>query len=319
MKVADPDAGPIVGESVAIQEARWLIETYASSALPILLVGATGTGKELLARHIHRLSKRAGQWVPVNCAALPQHTAESLLFGHRRGAFSGAVESRRGYLRSAHQGTLFLDELIELPIEVQPKLLRALDLGEVHPLSEDFPSQVDVRVVAATHENLWARLSVGDFRRDLFQRIAGVVIRLPPLRERPQDILPLARHFASGQGQVLEAATTPVLLGYSWPGNARELRQALERARALVSNGSLSAAALAQAIELGAPEAPLEPAPIAIRSSGTDTLRSSLLHTLSSHEWDATRAATALRIHRATLFRHLKLCGLSIRALRKSQ
>lgn len=319
MKVGEPDVGPVVGDSAAIQEARRLIETYASTTLPILLVGATGTGKELLARHIHRLSKRLGRWVPVNCAALPQHTAESLLFGHRRGAFSGAVESRRGYLRSAHQGTLFLDELVELASEVQPKLLRALDLGEVHPLSEDLPSEVDMRVLAAAQENVWAKLRTGDFRRDLLQRIAGVVIRLPPLRERPEDILPLARHFASAQGQELEAATAPILLSYSWPGNVRELRQSLERARALVSNGTLSAAALAQAIELGAPIEPVESAPVAMRLNNIDTLRTSLLRTLSSHEWDACRTAAALRIHRATLFRQLKVCGLSIRALRKSQ
>jgi DNA-binding NtrC family response regulator len=214
---------------------------------------------------------------------------------------------------------LFLDELVELPTDVQPKLLRALDLGEVHPLSEDMPSQVDVRVVAATQENVWEKLKVGEFRHDLFQRIAGVVIRLPPLKDRPEDILPIARHFASAHGLDLHIATEPVLLCYSWPGNARELRQVIERSRALVTDRVISAAALLRAIQLGIPDTSSEAVPIASRLREQDTLRTSLLRTLSSHEWSPTRAAAALRIHRATLFRHLKQCGLSIRALRKSQ
>lgn len=308
------EAGPILGDSRAIREARRLVETYAPSTLPILIVGATGTGKELLARHIHRLSGRAGPWVPVNCAALPPPMAESLLFGHRRGAFSGAVESRRGHVRCAHLGNLFLDEVLDLPQEVQPKLLRALDFGEVQPLGEEALEYVDLRVIAAVQDDVGARLEAGAFRGDLLQRIAGVVIRLPPLVARPEDILPLARHFAAAQGQELGPGVAPVLLGYSWPGNARELRLALERAHALVPNGTLTAAAVAQAIELGAPVS----AGIASRDNGEDGHRKTLVQTLAMYHWDADRAAAALGIHRATLFRHLKNFDLSIRRLRKS-
>ena len=316
MKREAEQAGPIIGDSSSIREARRLVETYASSGLPILIVGATGTGKELLARHIHRLSGRSGPWVPVNCSALPVHVAESLLFGHRRGAFSGAVESRRGYVRGAHQGNLFLDEVLDLPAEVQPKLLRALDFGEVQPLSEDAPEYVDLRVIAAAQDNVWTRLEAGTFRHDLFHRLSGIVIQLPPLCARPDDIVPLARHFAAAQGQALAPGVAAVLLAYAWPGNARELRLAVERARAIVPNGSLSAAALAKAIELGAPVSAL-----ALPSHGfwEDGPRKQLVHTLEMHRWDADRAATALGIHRATLFRHLKTLGLSIRTLRKSQ
>lgn len=316
MKRDEPPIGPIVGESNAIREARRLIETYASSALPVLIVGATGTGKELIARHIHHVSGRTGSWVPVNCAALPAYMAESLLFGHRRGAFSGAVESRRGYIRSSHQGNLFLDEVLDLPPEVQPKLLRALDFGEVQGLSEDSPEYVDLRVIAAVQESVCTRLQAGTFRNDLFHRLSGIVITLPPLAARPEDILPLAQHFASAQRQVLEPGAEPVLLRYAWPGNARELRLAVERARAMVPNGSLSAAALAEAIDLGAAT---PGGRLPADGNPREGRRTELIQALVTHGWDADRAAASLRMHRATLFRHLKTLGLSIRTLRKSR
>ena len=241
--------------------------------------------------------------------------AESLLFGHRRGAFSGAVESRRGYVRCAHQGNLFLDEVLALPPEVQPKLLRALDSGEVQPLSEDAPEYVDLRVIAAAQDSVWPRLEAGTFRHDLFQRISGIVIRLPPLSARQEDILPLACHFAATQGQELGPGVAAVLLAYTWPGNARELRLTVERARAMVPNGRLSAAALAQAIELGAPISAVGLPGCGDWEGGR---RKQLVQTLETHRWDADRAAAALGIHRATLFRHLKTLGLSIRTLQKS-
>ncbi|MGH7538350.1 MAG: sigma 54-interacting transcriptional regulator [Gemmatimonadales bacterium] len=304
---------PIIGESSAIRRGVELVERYAHTELPVLLVGTTGTGKELFAEHLHWRSGRPERLVAVNCAALPRDTAESLLFGHRKGAFTGAVESRRGYLRCANRGTLFLDEVLDLPPEVQPKLLRALDLGEVQPLSEDAPEYVDLRVVAAVQDDVSARLEAGVFRRDLFQRLAGIVIRLPPLVARPEDILPLARHFAAAQGQAVGPGVEPILRGYPWPGNARELRLAVERACALAPNGCLSAAVLAEAIELGA---------VPSRGNGDghpDDLRRQLVQTLATHRWNAERAAIALGVHRATLFRHLKGFGLSIRSLRKSQ
>lgn len=315
MRLNDVQVGPIIGDSAAICEARRLIETYAPCRLPMLIVGATGTGKELLARHIHRLSGRTGPWVPVNCAALPLNMAESLLFGHRRGAYSGAVEARRGHIRCAHEGSLFLDEALDLPAEVQPKLLRALDFGEVQPLAEEAAEVVDVRLIAAVQDTVWERLETGAFRHDLFHRISGVLIRLPPLTDRPEDIPPLAQFFAAAQGQELEAGVMSVLLRYTWPGNVRELRLAVERARALAPNGSLSATALVQAIELGAPISRARATTTGNEDRGR---RTELVKALAANRWDADRAAVALGIHRATLFRHLKTLGLSIRMLKKS-
>lgn len=155
----------------------------------MLIDGPTGTGKELIARHIHASSGRTGRFVPVNCGAVPRDLAESLLFGHRRGAFSGAIESRVGQVERAHAGPLLLDELLSLPTEVQPKLLRALDTGEIQPLGDAAERFVDLRVIATVQETLSVQLETGDLRYDLYQRLAGVLVSLPALSERPQDTL----------------------------------------------------------------------------------------------------------------------------------
>jgi transcriptional regulator with PAS, ATPase and Fis domain len=299
----------LVGESPAMRRALALVERFAPTSSAVLLVGATGTGKDLLARHIHALSGRGGRFVPVNCGALPREMAESLLFGHRRGAFSGAVESRRGYVELARDGTLFLDELLCLAPEGQAKLLRALDSGEIQPLGEEHAHIVDVRVVAAVQERLPVALTSGVVRADLFHRLAGVVILLPPLVDRTEDIVPLARHFAALQGQALDLAAERLLLSYQWPGNVRELRYVIERAGRLVANGTLPSAAVAEAIHLGAPEAPLD------RSESTSE-HAQLVSVCQANDGHATRVARALGIHRATLFRRLKRAGISLRRLR---
>src|SRR5206468_4996239 len=170
----------IVGRSEAIERARQLVARYAPTRLPILIIGPTGSGKDLVAREIHRQSLRPGKLTDVNCGALPREMAESLLFGHRRGAFTGAVEATTGYVSVADRGTLFLDELGSLPLEVQAKLLRVLETGEVHVLGSDVSRATDLRVVAAAQDTLADGMRVGRFRRDLFQRLAGVAIKLPP-------------------------------------------------------------------------------------------------------------------------------------------
>ena len=304
----------LIGESPAIQQARDLLERFAPTSIPIVLVGATGTGKDLLARYIHAQSGRTGPFLPVNCSALPREMAESLLFGHRRGAFSGAIESRRGYLEVAHGGTLFLDELTCLGLEGQAKLLRALDTGEVHPLGEEGARALDVRAVAAVQETLPKALVSGGLRPDLYQRLAGVVISLPPLAERAQDILLLARHFAGCQRRILEPGAERLLMMYEWPGNVRELRHVMERAGRLVANGSLPAAAVAEAIHLGA----LVPQD-SDDDRGGPSERARLLLECERCGWNADRVARALGVHRATLFRKLKRAGLSLRRAQKSQ
>jgi transcriptional regulator with PAS, ATPase and Fis domain len=307
------DLQPLLGTSPAMRLATELINRYAATRLPILIVGPTGTGKELVARHIHARSGRPGRFVPVNCAALPREMAESLLFGHRRGAFSGAVESRQGYFECAHQGTLFLDELLCLPSDGQGKLLRALDTGEIQPLGEQAERFVEARVVAAVQDEVWTDLERGSLRSDLYQRVAGIVIVLPPLAERPEDIVPIARYFTEQSGRVLETGAVEVLTQYPWPGNVRELLQVIERAGQLVTNGTLPPGALAESIHLGA-------RPAQARVWRQDLAeRDTLLATCQVHAWDAERIARAMGLSRSQLYRRLRTAGIALRAMRKSR
>ena len=216
------------------------LDRIASTELPILICGESGTGKELLARRLHRRSPRVeNRFVAINCAALPRELLEAELFGIQKGVATG-VSQRPGHLLLASGGTLLLDEIGEMPLELQPKLLRALESGEIIPLGAPAPIPVDVRLVASTNIDLTARVKEGSFRRDLFHRIAGATVHVPPLRERPEDVLPLARLFiresAKAQGRPfvgLDLVTARCLIGYDWPGNVRELRHALARAVAL--------------------------------------------------------------------------------------
>lgn len=248
----------------------------------------------------------------MNCAALPRDLAESLLFGHTRGAYTGAHSATRGYILRSDRGTLFLDEIDSLRLELQGKLLRVVETHEIEPLDGEVRRVVDLRLVAAASETLNRAMDEGRLRRDLFQRLAGVVIALPPLIDRMEDVLPLARHFAALRGQHLEPKAEAVLRNYSWPGNVRELRLTVERACTLVPNGCLSATALAEAIELGTVPTPRN------GDGHAEVSRKQLVSTLATYQWSAACAAGALGIHRATLFRRLKRYGLSIRTLRKS-
>ena len=304
----------IVGVSPAIRRALVLAERYARTRLPILLVGATGTGKELFAQYVHERSGRRGPLVDVNCCALPRDMVESLFFGHRRGAFTGAVEASVGHIERSDGGTLFLDELASLVPEAQGKLLRVLELGEVQPLGASAKRPVDLRVVCAVPDDIWTALDRGQFRRDLFQRVAGVVIELPPLAARPEDVVPLAKHFADLQGRRLERGVDSVLLNYPWPGNVRELRVAIERAGELVEDGTLPPRAVAEAIALGGPRPSVSSARGQLSALLT---RDDLLAVLDRSDWDVERAATALRIGRTTFFKRLKSLGISLRIKHK--
>ncbi len=219
----------IVGESAAMRSLFALLTRLQGSLATVLVEGESGVGKERVSRALHEGSKVAnGPFVAVNCGAFPRELIASELFGHRKGAFSGAFEDRLGAFASAHGGTLMLDEIGELPIDLQPMLLRAIELGEVRALGEDAVRQVKVRIVAATNCDLEEAARDGRFRQDLFYRLAVVRLRVPPLRERPQDIAPLARHFAdqAGLGE-LDADILAGLQGRSWRGNARELKNAI--------------------------------------------------------------------------------------------
>ncbi|MFZ0317582.1 MAG: sigma-54 dependent transcriptional regulator [Candidatus Sulfotelmatobacter sp.] len=235
----------MIGRSQAMQRVYRLARLVAPRSTTVLIAGATGSGKELVARALHRLSPRAGKtFVAVNCAAIPETLLESELFGHVKGAFTGAVQAQVGRIPAAHGGTLFLDEVSELPLGMQAKLLRFLEEKEVQRLGTSEVSRVDVRVVAASNADLAGRAERGEFREDLFYRLAAFPLELPPLAERREDILPLAEHFlacmAAAIGGVcprLHNEAAAVLENHEWRGNVRELQHVMERASILVENG----------------------------------------------------------------------------------
>jgi hypothetical protein len=233
-----PDVPGLVGASPAIRRLRQEIGRLRASRATVILQGESGTGKEVLARALHELSSRSrGPYVTFNCAAIPRELFEGQLFGYRRGAFTGAHADHGGVIRAANGGTLFLDEIGELPLDLQPKLLRFLENREILPLGETRPIEVDVRTVAATHRDLAERVRAGTFREDLYYRLQVVPLVLPPLRERPEDVAPLARHFVraltpDGEPPVLPPETLALLAAHDWPGNVRELRNVIERSLA---------------------------------------------------------------------------------------
>lgn len=218
-----------------------VLEHLAATSLPVLLEGESGTGKEVLARIVHETSPRAdGPWVPVNCGAIPAQLQESELFGHARGAYTGATMKKPGLFEAAHGGTLFLDEIGEMDPRAQVKLLRVLENGELRRLGEVQMRRVVVRVVAATNADVDAAVAAGQFRADLLFRLGAVRATLPPLRQRPGDVLPLAQHFirsATVRFPALTPKAQAALLRHTWPGNVRELKFVLERAVALWERG----------------------------------------------------------------------------------
>ncbi len=230
--------GEMVAESLAMREIFSVLELAAAAGVTVLLEGETGTGKELAARAVHELSpRRRGAFVPLNCGALPQGTLESELFGHVRGAFTGAARERRGAFERAHRGTLFLDELDSMPAEAQVRLLRALEEKRVLPMGGEREREADVRVVAASRRSLVRLVEEGQFRPDLYYRVSVVRVLLPPLRERPEDIAPIVAELLRLRGWEehgpVEGTNLDMLRGHTWPGNARELRNVLDRALAM--------------------------------------------------------------------------------------
>ncbi|OBR73424.1 sigma-54-dependent Fis family transcriptional regulator [Xanthomonas arboricola] len=309
------DDDGLVGHSPAMRTVHKRIGLAAASDLPVLITGETGTGKELVARALHRASARANAaFVAVNCAAIPLELMESELFGHRKGAFSGATSDRIGLIREADGGTLFLDEIGDMPLPMQAKLLRFLQEGEVTPLGGRGAQKVDVRVLAATHRDLAAWVAAGQFRSDLRYRLNVVPIELPPLRERGQDIVLLAQYFLrSGEGaaRTLSADAQARLLAYPWPGNVRELRNVMQRSQLLVRGHSIVAADLDDALEYGAEQpvtaAPLEGSlPEAVARLERQMIQDALAHSGGNR----AEAARRLGIHRQLLYRKLDEYGL---------
>jgi transcriptional regulator with PAS, ATPase and Fis domain len=242
LEVSEEKAGKttlpgMIFASRSMNEVAHTIDRVKDSNSAVLITGESGTGKELVAHAIHRLSKRCEEdFIPFNCSAAPPDLIESMLFGHRRGSFTGALQNNDGLIRSAENGTLFLDEIGDLPLALQPKLLRFLQEGEIHPLGERTPQTVNVRVIAATHKDLDRLVREGLFREDLYYRIATLTVKIPPLRDRPEDISALISHylshFARRNDRTIAGITWEAihaLENYSWPGNVRELAGEMER------------------------------------------------------------------------------------------
>ena len=289
----------ILGESPVMRRLFGLLEKVAPLDLSVLLLGESGTGKEGLARALHARSHRAGHaYEVVDCTLLAGDHLRSELFGHTRGAFTGATADREGAFVRAAGGTVFLDELGELPLDLQPSLLRVLEQGEVRPLGCDQVRTVSVRVVAATSRDLPAMIDAGTFREDLFYRLSGVTLEVPPLRERGHDVVLLAEAWLP-PGKRLSRWAREALAAYPWPGNVRQLQHVLQRA------GALAAGELVEPVDLG-----LERAPAAAPAALEDVEAAAIRAALEAARGNRTLAAERLGIARSTLYEKIRRLGL---------
>ncbi|MCB9538722.1 MAG: sigma 54-interacting transcriptional regulator [Myxococcales bacterium] len=311
----------IIGQSRGIAQVLEAVGKVRDTRVPVLIQGETGTGKELVARALHYTSQRADHlFVAQNCSALPENLLESELFGHMRGAFTGADRDKKGLFELADRGTIFLDEIAEMPVQLQAKLLRVLQEGEIWPLGAPRPKRVDVRVVSATHQDLEAMVKAGTFRQDLFYRLHVFPIRLPPLRERRDDIGVLARHFLARYGKEFGRPTngfTPEALArlkaYHWPGNVRELQNELQRVLIQRTEGDLVLVEDLSPRILG--ETSLVDDPRVPRGTLKEMMdaveRVLLARALREHDNNKTRAAETLGITREGLHKKLGRFGMN--------
>lgn len=333
--------GPLLGDSPKMRELFALLALLAKSEAAVMVQGETGTGKELVARAIHEASPRStGPFVVVDCAALAESVLDAELFGHARGAFTGSVGQRAGAFEAAHGGTVFLDEIGEVPLALQPKLLRVIESKTVRRLGEVEHRAIDVRFVSATHRDLLAMVAQGLFREDLYFRLSVLPAMLPPLRERPRDVPALLAHFAGRSGGTLAVpqAAAEQLQRHPWAGNVRELRNFVERALALGLDRALATLDGSRGTSLPPPavtSAPVadEPEPMTQRDSGEmlaglpqafltlpfrefrdrwgeDGERRYVVHHLEACDRDTTRVATAMGIDRSYVYRLMRKYGL---------
>jgi len=315
---ANADDLGILGRSPAIQQLIAEVRRAAPSQAKVLITGENGSGKELVAAAIHRLSRRAAKpFVKLNCAAIPKDLVESELFGHERGAFTGAMQKKQGRLERADQGTLFLDEIGDLSMEAQAKLLRAIETGEVDRVGATDTVRVDVRIVSATNKDLGAAIEEGEFRRDLYYRLNTLPIHVPPLRERPADIPLIAEHYleqscrAEGKdSKQLTAEALAVLQEYRWPGNVRELKNLMERAAVLVEGRDVKGEDLSAWLE----STPGSEEPAGLRMEIERRESDAIRKALEAANWNVTQAAAGLGIDRTNLHRKMRKYGLSRRA-----
>jgi transcriptional regulator with GAF, ATPase, and Fis domain len=320
-----PEFSGIITANPCFKEILAWLPIYADADLPILLTGEPGTGKELITRAICALGPAGRQGCQrLNCAALTESLASSELFGHVRGAFTDARGARPGKFRLAHGGSLFLDEVGELPLSIQAKLLRAVEQGEIEPVGADAPVKVDVRLIAATNQDLACLMAQGRFRQDLYDRLAVLALHLPPLRERPDDIMLLAEVFARETAQRYGRSGSPKFSGaarrclrsHAWPGNVRELKNVVTRAVLFSAAGNIRAEALSFTPQLSL----VPPAPPA-RAAGSLAARPSpgrLKELLAAERGNISALARRLQVSSKTIYRWLRSCRIDWMDIRES-
>lgn len=303
---SDADLYPLIGNSACIQELRNAIKKYARCDAEVLIQGETGAGKGLCARLIHQLSRRRDwPFIEVNCGAIPSGLIASELFGHEKGAFTGAIADRIGFIQKAHKGTLFLDEIGDMPPDLQIHLLHFLESKQIHKVGADKFIDVDCRVIAASHVDLKSEVVQGEFREDLFYRLNILPLTIPPLRKRGRDILMLSEHFlnslSNGQVNKMSADVEEMLLKHRWPGNVRELRNVIQRAIIMCDDNTL----LVEDLGLDCNERQLLPS---VDQIDLDYL----LQAIEENKHNMSAAARDLGISRTTLYRLIKKYNLSV-------
>ena len=313
----------MVGESYPMVKLREQVTMAAPTHGRVLIFGENGTGKELVARNIHVLSRRStGPFVEVNCAAIPEELIESELFGHVRGAFTGAVADRRGKFELAHGGTIFLDEIGDMSLKTQAKVLRVLQEQVMEPVGGSNRIRVDARVLAATNKDLTAEIRAGNFREDLYFRLNVVPIFVPPLRERQDDVPLLADHFMAmlareygRRGKTFDAQAVAALRSYSWPGNVRELRNLVERLMIMVPGDVITARDLSFLDgHVSAPVPPEKTAPVMSLHEARDQFeREYILRALAANDGNMSRTAEALGVERSNLYKKMRGFGIAPR------
>jgi len=318
----------IIWQGEAMRKVMAQVQRVAASETRVCILGETGTGKELVARTLHEGSPRAsGPFITLNCAAVPAELIESELFGHEKGSFTGAAGRHIGKFEQAERGTIFLDEIGDMPLPMQAKLLRVLEEGEVERIGGDKPIAVDVRVLVATHRNLESQVREGKFRQDLFHRVYVFPLLLPPLRERREDIVALVEHFSRQVSAQNSWKAVPFTLEamqafqeYSWPGNVRELRNMVERVMLLATDGQVDLAT----VQLALPYMPAATS-AGVPSSGSlaDRVQSFerevILAELKRNNYNVTNAAKILGLERSHLYKKAEQLGIDLSAIRKEQ
>lgn len=313
----------MIGAGPLMRELFQHIEDVAKTNAKVLIIGETGTGKELVARSIHHRSPRQSKpYLKLNCAAIPSGLLESEIFGHRKGAFTGAIADRKGKFIEANGGTLFLDEIGDMAVHLQAKLLRVLEDNEVEMIGDNTPKKVDVRVIAATNKNLEKLIEEEKFREDLYYRLNVFKISIPPLRERSEDILPLAYHFLKEFSEThnksvlgIKRRASALLLNYNWPGNVRELRNLIEKSVISARGNEIDIDEIRSALDANeihqwAKLSSAEEQAIDLSTAIQIFEKRHILSTLHHHNWKMQETATALGIDRSNLFKKMRKHGI---------